>query len=124
MNFWVFMLCMIAAIFAGMVLDRVLIILARDKNEINDMIPNTDISFISEVGSFMTKEEAEVCINVMTELSKRQGVLRLYDLYLLMNIATSLGDVKYGWKNLSEFEIEQCGEKWTIKVPKPVLIEK
>ena len=77
------------------------------------------------VGSFENKDEALFCIaSLQSSMKKQGGILRVYDLYFLLNIITDPRDFNYGWKSTKDFTVEQRGDVWAIRVPKPALLEK
>ncbi len=118
MSFLVFMLCMIFAIFVGMVLDRLLIKANADG------ALSKEYEYFSLI--FSTKEEVEDVISILKScMATQEGVLRVYDLYILTNVKSETSeDYIYGWNSVDDFSIQPYGNEWKLKVPKPILLEK
>ena len=115
MNFIVFMICMIVAIFNGMLIDR-LIIKSREKI--------TDYEY--RVMSFSSEEDAVDVLDILKErLDVNGGFIRVYDLYAITRTKSEdTRDFYYGWKSTNDFRIEETNNSWRLEVPEPLPIEK
>lgn len=112
MSFLVFIICMLFAIFAGMVLDRLLIKATKEPCKHSNLI-------------FDDKSEAEAVVKTLKSFYSDNGTVRVYDLNLVTGIGTHDGDFEYGWKNLCGFKIvEDEDHRYILMVPKPQLLEK
>ena len=117
MSFIVFMLCMIFALFFGAVLDRTILI-SKERNE-----ENKEYEYFSL--GFPLMEDAQEVLSLLKErLEINEGFVRVYDLYTYTSIKSEdPRDFNHGWKVLDDFRIENDGDSWMLRVPKPCLLE-
>ena len=125
MSFVVFMICMVAALFFGAVLDRMAVIKNRMKPK--ESFANTydrssfdknEYAYASSI-IFKSKIDSESIFPTLERCLMCQKVLRVYDLYLLANIRAKPDDFFYGWNSVSDFKIEPHGDGWLLSIPKP-----
>ena len=117
MNFIVFMLCMIFAIFAGMILDRALI-KYQEKNE-------EKVVCMYRMIMWNNKDEPERVLQILKAAFNINGFVRVYDLYFLSGVRAEITDCKFGWNDISQFQvIEKNTGKYALITPKPEQLEK
>ena len=114
MSFILFMLCITGALFLGMILDRVILKIKDDEEEY-------EYASIS----FKDKTTPEAVLERLKEILAVNGVIRVYDYYLICGIKNiSSLDFRVGWNDINGFSIEKKEGIYVLNPPEPHEIEK
>lgn len=74
---------------------------------------------VSEI-MFNDRGEAEETLLRMRESISRYGTVTVADFYDLVSIKSNYTDVKYGWRDLRDAEVQRSGNGYYIKFPRIV----
>lgn len=117
MSFWLFIVCIEFALFFGAVIDRVVVN--------RDLFTESHKDYTYYSVAYKNKEDAIEILETLKKILALNKVVRVYDIYVMSNIETSVDDVEFGWTDISEFTVEPTdNSRWIIKVTKPVVLEK
>ena len=106
--------CIAGALFFGMILDRVILKIKDNKEEY-------EYASIS----FKDKTTPEAVLERLKEILAVNGVIRVYDYYLICGIKNiSSLDFRVGWNDINGFSIENKEGIYVLNPPEPHEIEK
>ena len=114
MGFIGYMLCVVVALFLGIILDR-LIIKSREESE--------DYEYACV--SFKEEKTAENVLSALKDVLEDNGVIRVYDYYILSRTGKGTADdFRFGWTDLGGFSIDNSDGFYVLSVPVPQLLKK
>ena len=70
-----------------------------------------------------TRGEAEDVLATMDDLIERYGVVRVADLYDMIDVTGEFTDNNYGWTNLRNASVVRTRDGYTLKLPKAMPID-